>query len=85
MMNDKFQAMCTAVSAALNDPNVTVGECISSDGSFMILGNLALDAPKLSMVAIDDFGRLWKERHHKGRVEMVCILDLRSVQLAKAA
>lgn len=76
-MNQEFQKARENVCAALNNPKNTVGTSVSYGHPMVIIGNLACDDPALSIVAIDDLGRLWKEHHRNGKSELVCILDLR--------
>lgn len=78
-MTDAFQKTREAVVAALNDPKVTLGTAVEYVHPMTVLGNLSRIDPALSMVAIDDFGRLWKEYHREGTSELVCVFDFRSL------
>lgn len=72
------------VCAALCDEELTVGAAVGWRFGALITGNLPKDGPALSPVLVDDYGRLWKERHcddANGRrvSSLVCILDLRRI------
>lgn len=79
MFSDDFQAARARVVEALSDQGATVGAKVGWEQPFMLLGNMANDDPALSPLAIDDLGRIWKERHHGGAHELVCVFDLRTL------
>jgi hypothetical protein len=77
--NEQFIEAADGVRAALHDEEATVGASVDWRFPGLIAGNLGSDGPSLSSVYADDFGRLWKERHHGDSHSLVCILDLRRI------
>lgn len=76
-----FTKLRMRVNAALSDGKTTVGTTIQWDSPMLFAGNQAPDDPPLSIVLVDECGRLWKEYHSKMAAEqvhkLVCILDPR--------
>lgn len=71
---DAFEKGRDAVEAALKDGKLTTGASIPIS-PHLLAGNTRRDGPALSPAYIDDFGRIWAERHHGDKHEFVCVLD----------
>lgn len=78
MMTDVGRTAAHAsIVEQLRSESATVGSAIEWKYPYLMANNMSVNDPALAPLYADDFGRFWKERHHEGKHELVCVLDLR--------